>query len=110
MAYLKFCCHALGLETECFNDPLLRRTKAELKKREAPPKPHRCLRQDQLQKLMVVASGEGDKTSEMLYLAAHALLLQVPSEGLPLTTGQDLEAPLNTGVHSCASVVRESWW
>ena len=56
---------------------------------------------------MVVDSSEGDKTSEMLYLEAYALLPRMPSEGLFLTTGQDPEASLNTGAHSCAFVVKE---
>jgi hypothetical protein len=105
VSYLKLGCCVLGLDHGQVDGPLLKRAKAALKKRGAPPKEKKHIRADMLRKLMEVVQMERDDTSAMLYLAAYTLLLRVPSEGLPMTVGDRPEACLPPGWHSSVAVV-----
>ena len=106
VSYLKLGCHVLELDTSEVDGPLVKRAKAALKKRAAPPREKRYIRSDLVRKLVNAARGEGDTVSAMLYIAAYSLMLRVPSEGLPMTSGPDPEAVLPDGQHSCAGVAK----
>ena len=68
-------------------------------KRAPPPRAKKFITFDMVESLVQCAVGEGDISSAMLYILAYAFMLRVPSEALPLTTGdEDLE--LCSGRHS----------
>ena len=105
VSYLRVGCDVLGLDSSGMDGPLLKRAKEALKRREALPREKKYVRADLLKKLVAKAREEGDTAAAMLYVAAYTMLLRVPSEGLPMTTGASPETLLPAGLHSCAGVV-----
>jgi hypothetical protein len=101
---LKLGCHILNISTKDIDGPLAKRAKASLRKRETAPKERRFLRSDTLRRLMMVARGEEDQATEMMYLAAYTFMLRVPSEGLPMVNGGCPSEALPDGVHSAVAV------
>ena len=99
-AGLKLACHAVGIEADdVFSHPFIKRAKAAVVKRAPPPRAKKFITFAMVESFVQRAVCESDISSAMLYILAYAFMLRVPSEALPLTTGdEDLE--MRSGRHS----------
>ena len=109
VGYLRLGCHVLGLDTCSSYGPMVQRAKQEIKARQGPPRKKRFIQEATVVALMEHAMHENSNTMAMLFLAAYAFMLRVPSELLPATSGAngDADLPLVAGAHSCFSVCGE---
>ena len=94
-------CDAVGVSADATRSRLVKRTKTTLRKQEGPTRVRRFIG-EQLTAQLFQATVNKDKAVAMLYLLAYAFMLRVPSEALPVLTGDVGEQylPVPAGVHS----------
>ena len=80
---LSWACDLVGVDTIAFRDPLLRRAKTALKKKQVR-RPRRAITLPMVRALMNEAYTEGDAVAASLYCLAYAFLFRVQSELRPI--------------------------
>lgn len=90
MSYVRTGCMVLGVDTQVFNDPALRRAKKAVASANAfTTRPRMWIRRGQLEEIMKFADVVRDFwTCAVLYLLAYVFLLRLPSEALPAVAGK----------------------
>jgi hypothetical protein len=102
VAGVRMGCELGGLPTDATTAPELRRAKAAIRNRMAPPVEKQFIRRELVVRLATLARQERDPLSAMLYIISYSFLLRVPSEGLPLclACNGNIEKHLPLGTHS----------
>ena len=92
---------AVGVSADATRDRLVKRPKSTLRKQEGPARARRFIG-EQLTAQLVQATVNEDKALAMLYLMAYACMIRVPSDALPVLTGDvgEQNFPVPAGVHS----------
>ena len=101
VSYLALACDAVGVSADATRSRLVKRAKATLRKLEGPARVRRFIG-EQLTARLFKATVNEDKSVAMLYLLAYAFMLRVPSEALPVLTGDvgEQDLPVPAGMHS----------
>ena len=89
LSYLRLGCELLGVETNVFRDPLIRRAKVAIEKRgQFTARGRLFLRMDVVRRIILSAQGDAKAWAfAMLCLASYVFLLRLPSEGIPIVRG-----------------------
>ena len=109
LSYIVLGCHLQGVDGSAVHDPLVRRAKRAIAKREKAPRPKLFLQLPLLCRLVALALEERDTVSAMFYIAAYSLLLRPRAEALPITVGApgSTATALVQGQHSAVEVCGE---
>ena len=107
---LALACEIGGVSRESFSHESIARAKRTIGSLSACPKPKMAIRMAVLEKLISLATIEGDPQSVLLYLISYCFMLRVPSEALPLEVGARNSAlmALGPGRHSCLALCGET--
>ena len=86
LGYIRLACELLGVATEVFNHPSVKRAKTAIAKRRLfIPREPMFIMQARVQQLVQMGAGsDGRRVWSYLYLLAYVFLLRLPSEALPM--------------------------